>query len=292
MQKITPFLWFDNRAQEAAKFYTSLFDDSRVEKTVLYGQAGPGPKGSVMTVDFRLKGQSFVALNGGPQFTFTPATSFFVSCATEGEVDRLWRELSRDGKVLMELNAYPFSRKFGWVADRFGLSWQLNLADQGKGIAPFLMFVGERHGKAEEALTYYVSVFKGSRVEQVARFGPGGRETEGTVMHARFSLGGQTFMAMDSAQDHHFTFTPAVSFAVDCRTQEEVDELWERLSDGGAKGQCGWLEDRYGVSWQVVPAVLREMIQDKDAARSTRVMAAMLKMQKLDIATLRRAWEG
>ena len=293
MQKIMPCLWFDNQSEEAARFYTSLFDDSRIEGTALYGEAGPGPKGSVMTISFRLQGRSFMALNGGPQFNFTPATSFFVGCTTENEIDGLWRELSRGGTVFMELAAYPFSRKFGWTSDRFGVSWQLNLADQGKGINPFLMFVGKQHGKAEEAMKSYASIFKGSRIEQVERYGADRQgETEGTVMHARFSLGGQTFMAMDSARDHHFTFTPAISFVVDCKTQEEVDHLWEKLSEGGAKGQCGWLEDKYGVSWQIVPTVLPEMMQDKDPQRVKRVTTAMLKMTKLDIAALRRAGEG
>ena len=292
MQKIMPCLWFDGQSEEAARFYTSLFEDSGIETTALYGEAGPGPKGSVMTVVFRLQGQSFMALNGGPQFNFTPATSFFVGCTTEAEIDGLWQELSKGGTAFMELAAYPFSRKFGWTSDRFGVSWQLNLADQGKGISSFLMFVGTKHGKTEEAMRSYTSLFRDSRIEQVERYGAGQREPEGTVMHARFTLAGQRFMAMDSAQDHKFTFTPAISFAVDCRTQEEVDELWEKLSDGGSKGQCGWLEDRYGVSWQIVPAALREMLQDENAEKSTRVMKAMLTMTRLDIKALRRAWEG
>ena len=292
MQKIMPCLWFDGQAESAAKLYISLFEDSGVQTVARYGEAGPGPKGSVMTVVFRLQGQDFMALNGGPQFHFTPATSFFVSCTTEAEIDRLWKELSKDGSVFMDLARYPFSRKFGWTSDRFGVSWQLNLADQGKGISSFLMFVGKQHGKAEEAMSWYATLFKDSRIEQVARFGPGQGETEGTVMHARFSLSGCGFMAMDSAQDHKFTFTPAISFAVDCASQEEVDELWEKLSEGGAKGQCGWLDDRYGVSWQIVPTALRELMADKDPARVNRVFAAMLKMTKLDIDGLRRAAKG
>jgi predicted 3-demethylubiquinone-9 3-methyltransferase (glyoxalase superfamily) len=292
MQKITPCLWFDGQGEEAARFYTSLFEDSGIQRTARYGDAGPGPKGSVMTVTFRLHGRSFMALNGGPQYRFTPSTSFFVSCATEAEIDRLWRELSNGGTAMMELAAYPFSRKFGWTSDRFGVSWQLNLTDQGKGIAPFLMFVGEQNGKAEEAMKLYTSLFTGSRIEQVARYEPGRGEKEGAVMHGRFSLDGQTFMAMDSAGDHKFSFTPAISFSVDCGTQEEVDRLWRRLSEGGAESQCGWLEDRFGVSWQIVPSALPEMLMAGNAEKAKRVMEAMFPMKKLDIAALRRAWEG
>jgi predicted 3-demethylubiquinone-9 3-methyltransferase (glyoxalase superfamily) len=291
MQKIMPCLWFDNQGEEAARFYTSLFDGSKMGRMARYGEAGPGPEGSVMTVTFQLEGRDFMAINGGPQYTFTPATSFFVTCATEVEIDVLWRELSKGGQVFMELASYPFSRKFGWAADRFGVSWQLNLADRGRKITPFLMFVGRQHGKAEEAMKFYASLFPGSSIEQVERYGAGQGETEGTVMHGRFTLSGGEFMAMDSAREHASTFTPAVSFAVDCRTQEEVDDLWKKLSQGGTEGQCGWLDDRYGVSWQIVPSVLPEMLLDGNAERAKRVMEAMFPMRKLDIAALRRAYE-
>jgi predicted 3-demethylubiquinone-9 3-methyltransferase (glyoxalase superfamily) len=155
IQKITPFLWFDHQAEEAANFYTSIFGNSRVTAVTRYGEAGPGPKGSVMTVAFQLAGQPFVALNGGP-------------------------------------------------------------------------------------------VFK---------------------------------------------FTEAISFVVNCETQQEVDEVWEKLSEGGTEVQCGWLKDRYGLSWQIVPTVLPQMLQDKDGERSQRVMKAMLQMKKIDIADLQRAYE-
>jgi len=291
MQKITPFLWFDHQAEEAAKFYTSLFGNSKIVRTARYGESGPGPKGTVMTVTFQLEGQEFIALNGGPQFTFTPAISFFVTCATEKEVDALWQRLSDRGKVLMELQKYPFSEKFGWVSDRYGVSWQLNLAGLQKRITPFLMFVGKQHGKAEEAMKSYVSLFKRSSIDQVERYGAVQGETEGTVMHARFSLGGQEFMAMDSNREHQFTFTPAISFFVNCKTQAEVDELWEKLSSGGTKEKCGWLQDGYGVSWQIVPTVLGELLGDPDPVRARRVMEAMLKMKKLDIKGLQQAYE-
>ena len=289
MQKIVPFLWLDHQAEEAAKFYTSLFDKSKITGTTRFGEAGPGPRGSVMTASFRLEGQEFTALNGGPVFAFTPAVSFFVTCRTEAEADTLWRELSKGGKILMELARYPFSEKFGWVSDRYGVSWQLNLAGRQKKITPFFMFVGQQHGKAEEAMKSWASKFENSAVAQVERYPEGMPEPAGTVMHGRFSLAGQEFMAMDSAREHAFTFTPAISFYVNCESQEEVDGFWEKLSAGGKKGQCGWLEDRYGVSWQVVPTVLPKLLADKDPARSKRVVEAMLKMTRLDIRTLQEA---
>ncbi len=291
MQKITPFLWFDNQAEQAVDFYVDAFKNSKTERVARYGEAGPGPAGSVMSVTFQLEGQEFMALNGGPVFTFSPAISFFVSCKTQEEVDGLWKKLSGGGTVLMELNRYPFSERFGWVVDRFGVSWQLNLAAGKQKVTPFLMFVGEQHGKAEAAMNLYTSLFRNSGIIGIERYGAGGEEPEGTVKHAKFSLDGQEFMAMDSGREHPFGFTPAISFFVNCKTQEEVDSLWEKLSEGGEEQQCGWLRDRYGVSWQLVPTVLGEMLQDKDAEKSKRVMEAMLQMVKLDISGLKRAYE-
>jgi predicted 3-demethylubiquinone-9 3-methyltransferase (glyoxalase superfamily) len=190
----------------------------------------------------------------------------------------------------MELDSYPFSEKFGWVADKFGVSWQLNLASRTQKIAPFFMYVGKQHGKAEEAIHFYISLFKHSSILNIERYGADQEEPEGTVMHAVFSLNGQEFMAMDSNREHPFTFSPAISLFVNCKTQEEVDELWEKLSEGGEKEECGWLKDKYGVSWQIVPTVLGELMQDEDPEKSKRVMKTMLQMKKIDIKTLQEAY--
>jgi predicted 3-demethylubiquinone-9 3-methyltransferase (glyoxalase superfamily) len=292
MQKIVPFLWFDHQAAEAANRYVSLFKNSRVINTTHYSDAGPGPSGSVMTVSFRLADQEFIALNGGPEFTITPAISFFVGCDTEEEIDRLYLNFSDGGEVLMELNRYPFSDKFAWVKDRFGVNWQLNLSGRyTQKITPFLTFVVPQHGKAAEAMNQYVSLFDDSRILSVQRFPPGSGELEGTVMHGEFSLHGQAFMAMDGGLDHKWAFTEGLSLFVSCENQEEVDRLWQRLTAGGEEGPCGWLKDQYGLSWQIVPAILIEMLQDMDARKAQRVNQAMLQMKKIDIAGLRRAYE-
>ncbi len=152
-------------------------------------------------------------------------------------------------------------------------------------ITPFLWF----DGKAEEAANFYVSIFKNSRVVNVTRCGEAGPGPKGTVMSATFQLAGQLFMALNGGP--MFIFSPAISFFVNCETQDEVDELWEKLSDGGEKQRCGWLKDKYGVSWQIIPAALGEMLQDKDAGRSSRVMQAMLQMDKIDIKRLAQAYE-
>jgi len=276
-QKIRPFLWFDGKAEEAAKFYTSIFKNSKIRSI------------SQMSATFQLDGLEFIALNGGPQFKFSPATSFFVECETHGEVDEVWKKLSKGGTVLMELAAYPFSEKFGWVQDEFAVSWQLNLAGRRQTMTPFLMFVGEQYGKADEAMSFYISLFKNSSVTRIERYGAGEAEAEGTVKHARFALNGQQFMAMDSGREHPFTFTPAISFFVSCDTQEEINYFWEKLSAGGQIIECGWLKDKFGMAWQIVPDVLLDWIQDDDPPRKDRVMKAMMKMKKLDIAELQQA---
>ena len=152
-------------------------------------------------------------------------------------------------------------------------------------ITPFLWF----DGKAEEAKNFYTSIFKNSKVVRIMRYGEAGPGPKGTVMSVTFQLDGQEFTALNGGP--MFTFSPAISFFVNCETQEEVDELWEKLSEGGEKQRCGWLKDKYGVSWQIVPTVLGEMLQDKDPEKSKRVMNAMLQMNKIDIKSLKQAYE-
>ena len=152
-------------------------------------------------------------------------------------------------------------------------------------ITPFLWF----DGNAEEAMNFYISIFKNSKIVSVTRYGEAGPGSKGTVMTASFLIEGQEFVALNGGPQ--FTFSQAISFVVNCQTQEEVDKFWEKLSEGGEKQQCGWLKDKFGVSWQIVPVVLVEMLQDKDPEKSKRVMAAMLKMDKIDIKTLKQAYE-
>ncbi len=295
MPRITPCLWFDSNAEEAVKLYTSLFEDSSVGTMNRYNDeaaaASGRPKGSVMTITFQLCGQDFMALNGGPIFKFSPAISFFVSCASAEELDHLWTHLSRDGTVLMELGQYPFSKRFGWVQDQFGVSWQLNLSGSKQRIAPFLTFVGIQHGQADNAIRNLTAIFNPASVISIGRYGADDGEPEGTVKHADFVLDGREFMAMESAREHTFTFTPAISFIVNCSNQHEVDDFWNRLSDGGKEGQCGWLEDKFGLSWQIVPTGLATLVSGNDPEKSKRVMAALLRMRKIQISELEQAHE-
>ncbi len=254
---------------EAAHFYTSVFNHTRVGDATRASKAGFEihglPEGTAMTVEFSIEGQRFIALNGGPLFKFTPTVSFLVACSTVRDVDRLWERLSEKGSALMDLGRYPFSERYGWTQDRYGLSWQVMLVGDreiSQKIVPTLMFAGQQSGKAEAAILFYASVFKNAGIGDIVRYGRGEEpDKEGTIKHAAFILERQEFAAMDSARMHHFAFNEAISFIVGCNTQREIDYYWERLTaGGGAEGVCGWLKDRFGVSWQVVPTVLSRIL--------------------------------
>jgi predicted 3-demethylubiquinone-9 3-methyltransferase (glyoxalase superfamily) len=292
MRKITPHLWFDKEAREAAAFYTSLFNGTIQQSSVLDNT----PSGSVDIVTIDLAGMEFSLLSAGPLFKFTPAISFLVACETKEEVDALWTELSKGGTAMMELGAYPFSERYGWIQDRFGLSWQLMYAGGEpvrQKITPVLMFTGEQAGKAETAIDFYTSVFDGSKKDEVWRYEAGEEpEHPGTVKWAGFTLEGVGFGAMDSARAHGFGFNEAISIMVHCDTQEQIDYYWEKLSAVPAAEQCGWLEDRFGVAWQIVPSGMDAMLAGNDKARIARVTEAFLKMKKFDIAELQAAYDG
>jgi predicted 3-demethylubiquinone-9 3-methyltransferase (glyoxalase superfamily) len=303
MQRITPHLWFDKEAREAAEFYTSVFSpqrgfspggkDSIVKDTATIHNT---PSGSVDIVTIELYGQEFTLLSAGPLFTFTPAVSFLVACPKKEEVDALWKQLSDAGVALMELNAYPFSERYGWVQDRYGLSWQVMYVGDRmikQKITPTLMFVGKQCGKAEEAIRFYASVFHDARVGDILRYGKGEEpDKEGTTKHANFTLEGVDFAAMDSARGHTFAFNEAISFIVHCASQTEIDYYWKRLSAIPEAEQCGWLKDRYGLSWQIVPTALNEMLKDKDKTKLARVTESFLAMKRFDIDALRKAYTG
>jgi predicted 3-demethylubiquinone-9 3-methyltransferase (glyoxalase superfamily) len=294
MQKITPHLWFDTEAKAAAEFYASIFQgDSKITKvTTLHNT----PSGDADIVSFKLYGQAFMAINAGPLFTFNPSISFLIACETKAEVEDLWGRLIGGGTPLMPLDAYPFSEKYGWLHDKFGLSWQIMYAGDREikqKITPTLMFVGDVCGKAEEAINFYASIFHDAKVGDIMRYGAGEEPDEsGTVKHAAFTLEGQEFAAMDSARMHDFSFNEAISLLVTCDTQEEIDYYWEKLSALPEAEQCGWLKDKYGLSWQISPGMMDEMMNDTDEKRLARVTKAFLSMKKFDVAALQKAYKG
>ncbi|HSL26277.1 MAG TPA: VOC family protein [Acidimicrobiia bacterium] len=293
VKKITPHLWFDKEAAEAAEFYASTFPDSKVTSVHTLPDT---PSGDTDVVSFEVLGQPFMAISAGPLFEFNPSVSFLVRVKTKEEVDEFWRALSEGGTDLMPLGSYPFSDWYAWTQDRYGLSWQLMLdseSDFGQRITPTLMFVGDVCGKAEEAITFYTSLFPNSKIGPILRYGKGeDPEQEGTIKHAAFSLNGQDFAAMDSALSHEFTFNEAISFMVYCKDQQEIDQYWDRLSAVPEAEQCGWLKDRFGLSWQIVPIAMDEMLGTGTKEQIARVTEAFLPMKKFDLAELQRAYEG
>jgi predicted 3-demethylubiquinone-9 3-methyltransferase (glyoxalase superfamily) len=290
MQTITPHLWFEKEAKEAAELYTSSFPNSKITNVTTLRNT---PSGDCDLVSFELAGQPFMAISAGPLFKFNPSISFHVKCKTKDEIDGLWEKLSTNGKVLMELGAYPFSEQYGWLQDKYGLSWQFMFAggqDFPQKITPVLMFVGDVCGKAEEAINFYASVFNGTTTV-LARYGKGDEpDREGRVRYAAFSLKGMEFGAMDSAREHRFAFNEAISFIVPCETQEEIDSYWDKLSAIPQAEQCGWLKDRWGLSWQITPVVLGEMMRKGTPEQIAGVTEAFLKMKKFDVAKLQEAY--
>jgi predicted 3-demethylubiquinone-9 3-methyltransferase (glyoxalase superfamily) len=295
---IVPCLWFDSQAEEAAAFYTRTFPDGRVTAVSRYPEnmdnPSGKPRGSVLTVEFELDGQRFTALNGGPHFVINPSISFFARVDTAEAADALFALLAAGGQVLMPLDAYPWSERYAWVQDRFGVSWQVIAGRREPGmdsLVPCLMFAGAQHGRAEEALRAYAAIFPDSRVGTLERYGAG-EGPEDTIKHGRVTLAGQELIAMDSHMEHGFTFNEGLSLQVYCVDQAELDRYWVALAAGGAEGPCGWLTDRFGVSWQVVPVDIAEWLASDDAAARDRAFAAMLAMGKLDVAALRAAFRG
>ena len=294
-RSIVPCLWFDAQAERAAAFYAETFTGGRVTAASRYPESAENPakepRGSVLTVELEIFDQAFTALNGGPAFTINPSISFFVDVTSAAEVDRLYAALAAGGEALMPIGSYPWGERYAWVKDRFGVSWQLVAGAAPARIAPCLMFAGARSGRAEEAIAMYTRVFPGGRVEQLARYAAG-EGPEGRIKHARFGVAGQTLVAMDGDAEHDVAFDEGVSLQVMCESQAEVDRYWAALSEGGEPGPCGWLKDRFGVSWQVVPTGIGRWLTSADAAARDRAFAAFLRMTKPDVAELEAAFRG
>ena len=276
--KIYPCLWFDRKAKAAAEFYCSVFNDAKITDE------------SSLIVTLEANGQKFMCLNGGPQFTINPSISFYVIYETENKIDAAWKKLTEGGNVLMPYDKYDWSEKYGWVQDKFGVSWQLamgKLKDVGQKFTPVLMFTGNQAGNAEKAIELYTSIFDNSSVVGIMRYEAGDPDAEGTIKHAQFKINNQLFMCMDSSLPHQFGFNEAVSQVVECDTQSQIDYYWEKLSAVPEAEQCGWLKDRFGVSWQIVPSVLKKLMSNP--TRSERVVQAFMKMKKFNIAILENA---
>jgi len=300
VRTITPHLWFDKDAREAAEFYATVFPQSRVTRASTIKNT---PSGDCDVMAFELGGMPFMAISAGPLFKFNPSISFIanfdpaVDEHARTRLDAAWHALGDGGKVLMPLDKYPFSERYGWVQDRYGVSWQLILSnpagERRPFITPFLAFTGAVEGRADEAIDFYSSIFDGSARGRAMRYPPGmpsGRE--GTLMFADFRVAGTWLAVMDSAHRHEWTFNEAISLMVPCETQDEIDRYWTALSADPKAEACGWLKDKFGVSWQVTPVALGDMLSSGTPQQVARVTQAFLPMKKFDIAALRKAFDG
>ncbi len=293
MQKIVPHLWFDKEAVDAAKWYTQLFEDSKIFSISTI--AGT-PSGDAQTVDFQLAGFRLMAISAGPLFKLNPSVSFMVACGSKEEVNRLYGHLSVGGTELMPLDEYPFSKWFAWIQDQYGVNWQLMLTEPGEGITrirPTLLFSGAACGKAEEAVDDYVSVFSEAKKGFVNYYAEGeAMDSRAKINYCEFELMGIQFIAMDHGYGADFTFNEAFSLMTVCENQQEIDHYWDKLSVVPEAEQCGWVKDAYGLSWQIVPAMLNEIMANGTKDEVSRVTQAFLKMKKLDIAAIEKARLG
>ncbi len=268
----------NDQASEAATFYCSIFPDAKIEEE------------SEFVSMWSSGNEKFMLLNGGPKFKPNPSISFYSIFPDEEQMEEIWNELSVGGMIMMPLDRYPWSKKYGWLQDKYGVSWQLESNVQ-EGVSqryvPAFMFTGAQFGRAEEAIEFYSSVFPHSSTRFISRYGDDAGDQAGKINHAQFLLGGQLFAAMDSSFSHAFTFSEGMSLVVPCDNQKEIDFFWEKLTEGGEESMCGWLKDRFGVSWQIVPAKLGKLMADPE--KGPRVVNAFMKMKKFDIATLENA---
>ncbi|MEZ4996011.1 MAG: VOC family protein [Bacteroidales bacterium] len=273
---IYPSIWCDNNAREAADFYISVFPETKVSDE------------NPVVVMLEMSGQRLMLINGGDMFRPNPSISLMYLTASQGEVEEIYSKLVAGGKAMMPLGEYPFSKKYGWVEDRYGVSWQLYTGEEEhiiQKLVPTLMFLGRNNGKAEEAVGFYTSVLPDAQPRGMLRYTGAEGEVAGNIQHGEFMISDYLFMIMDSSMSGEFNFTEGVSLVVECDTQAEIDIFWNVLtSAGGEESMCGWLKDRYGVSWQIIPTMLPALM-----ASSPRVTEELLKMKKLDIRKLTEA---
>jgi len=270
---IHPCIWFDGNAKEAAEFYCSVFANAKITTD------------TPMLVNFEIWGKKFMGLNGGPMFKINPSISIFVYCKTVEQTDEIYNGLAAGGEPLMAIGKYEWSERYGWIKDKYGLTWQIMLGTEEK-ICPSLLFTGSTFGRAEEAMKFYTSIFDVASITNLQHY-PGQTPFAGKVLFSESKLNNFDLIAMDGPGEHAFAFNEALSFVVTCDTQDEIDHYWNKLTEGGQESRCGWLKDQFGISWQIVPAILGKLMTDPEKA--PRVMQAFMQMTKFDIEKLKQA---
>lgn len=274
-KKIYPCIWFDNQAKEAATFYCSIFKNSKIIS-----------ENSFVTA-FELNGKQLMGLNGDPMFKITPSISLSVNCDSADEADRIWNILIDGGHAMMEIDKYPWSERYGWLIDKYNMTWQISSTGSKNGelrILPSFLFTDKLFGRAGEAVKFYSSVFEESATNVLVLY-PENDPFEGKVMYSEFSLNGAEMIAMDGPGNHNFSFNEGVSLVVECENQSEIDYFWEKLTESGEESMCGWLKDKFGVSWQIIPAILPKLMADPEKA--PHVFESFKNMRKFEIDKLK-----
>jgi len=272
---VYPCIWTNHQNAEMSAVYGGAFDClSVLSSTPFVTELALG--------DYRM-----LLLDGGDKFSPNPSISIFIKMTDKAALQKAWDKLTEGAKVMMPLQAWPWSPMYGWVKDRFNVSWQLfweEKAEEDFVLSPCLMYVGDNAGKTKDAMDFYCSMFKPSVINGVTYYGEGGGDVASYINHAEFTLGNNLLMAMDSSHMHGFDFSEGISLVVPCKNQEEIDHYWASLTNGGAESICGWLKDRYGVSWQIVSANIGILMSDQEKA--PKIFERILKMKKIIVADL------
>jgi len=272
-----PCLWYDNNAKEAAEYYCSIFENSKITLD------------SPLVVHFEIDGQRIMGLNGGSNFVFNPSISLFVTFDNEEKMVNIYDKLLEGGSAMMPMGAYPWAEKYAWITDKYGLSWQLMRTENpcDKKISPCFLFVNQVYQRGEEAINLYRKIFTQSELYSLSHYDDDPLP-KGMLKHVHFSIADFPMRAMDGSNEHKFEFNEAISIVVECQNQNEIDHYWDSLiSDGGQESMCGWLKDKFGISWQIIPYNIGSMIMSP--SNGQRAMQALLKMKKIDIISLENA---
>ncbi len=269
--RIIPAIWYDQNGLEALEFYSSIFPNSDVYKS------------NPMVSQASIMGLDLISINGGPMFKPNPSISFMAVFEHKEELQLTWDHMKSEAKILMPLDKYPFSAYYGWMEDRYQVSWQFYLGEladvNGQAIVPTLMFSQAQQGKCQEAINFYQALFKDFELQGILKYADG--ECQGQIQHAQFKLNGTTLAAMDSGVPQNFSFNEGVSLTITCKNQEEIDYYWNSICKEGKESQCGWCQDSFGVFWQIVPEGLDIILANHPNAGQN-----LMRMKKIKIAEL------
>ncbi len=295
MRRIVPCLWYTREAGEAAEFYKLALPDTRIKKISHFDEvppeAGGIKSGDVMLVKLMIGDSEIHLLNGGPYYEHTPSVSLMVTVGSKEELDLIHQKLSPGGTALIEIGEYPFSPRYTFFSDKFGVHWQLIMKEGEKlKVTPTVIFGGEKQGLGPEAMEHYLSIFADSSVLEEERYKKNEGGIENSLKYSCLKIGESELVIMDAGNPSPMVLTGAISFVVPCKDQNEIDSFWEKIGAEGKEIHCGWIEDKFGVSWQVVPENLDMFINGPDKEKARRAMRAMLKMVKLDMDKIRSAY--